>query len=110
MAEDAVWRGQAGMSVVSYWEMGVLASKRRLPRLDVRAVRGRIARSGLAVIPVDEEIAVRAATLDDLGFPVDDPADRFIAATAMVLEADLLTTDRVLLEWDGPMRTIDARA
>lgn len=110
LAEDAVLRGQAGMSVVSYWEMGVLASKQRLPNLDVRALRARIARTGLAVIPLDEEMAVRAATLDDLGFPADDPADRFISATAMVLEADLLTTDRVLLEWDGPMRTIDARA
>lgn len=110
LAEDAVLRGQAGMSVVSYWEMGVLASKQRLPRLDVRVLRGRISRSGLAVIPLDEEIAVRAATLDDLDFPVDDPADRFITATAMALGADLLTTDAVLLEWDGPISTIDARA
>ena len=98
------------MSVVSYWEMGVLASKQRLPSLDVHVLRARIARSGLAVIPLDEEIAVRATTLDDLDFPVDDPADRFISATAMVLGADLLTTDAILLEWDGPMSTVDARA
>ncbi len=110
LAEDAVLRGQAGMSVVSYWEMGVLASKQRLPNLDVHVLRARIARSGLAVIPLDEEIAVRAATLDDLDFPVDDPADRFISATAMVLGADLLTTDAILLEWVGPMSTVDARA
>ena len=110
MAEDAVLRGQAGMSVVSYWEMGVLAAKGRLPGLDIRAVRARISESGLLVISVDEEIAVRTAALDELGFPEDDPADRFIVATAMTWGADLLTTDRRLLAWDGPLRIIDARS
>jgi len=41
--------------------------------------------------------------------PEDDPADRFIVATAMAWGADLLTTDRTLLEWNGPLPTVDAR-
>lgn len=110
LAEEAVLSRQAGISVICYWEMGILAAKGRLPRLDVRAIRARISQSGLLVIPVDEEIAVRAAALDEIGFPEDDPADRFIVATAMAWGAELLTTDRRLLDWDGPLRTIDARS
>lgn len=80
-----------------------------IPGLDVRAIRARISHTGLLVIPVDEEITVRAAALDEHGFPEDDPADRFIVATAMAWGADLLTTDRTLLEWNGPLPTLDAR-
>lgn len=61
---------------------------------------------GLVEIPLDGEIGLAAAHLDDLH---GDPADRFILATAQTNDAVLLTADRRLLDWPGRLRRHDAR-
>lgn len=38
-----------------------------------------------------------------------DPADRMIVATAMALDATLVTADESLLDWEGTVRMVDAR-
>lgn len=61
--------------------------------------------SGFREIVLGGEIAVLAATLPDLH---RDPADRFLVATALSINATLLTADRKLLAWSGPLRRLDA--
>ena len=62
---------------------------------------------GLSEIPVDGLTAVQAGELD---WEHGDPADRIIVATAMRLGLSLLTADRKILSWRGPVTLIDARA
>jgi PIN domain nuclease of toxin-antitoxin system len=72
------WRGRIAFKTqATEW----LTDVRRLPELTVH--------------PVTAEIAERAGGLGDV-FPVD-PADRIIAATALVLGAALITHDAKLL-------------
>lgn len=52
--------------------------------------------AGLIEIAIDGEIAMVAATLESLH---KDPADRFIAATAIAGRATLITADERLLKW-----------
>jgi len=54
-------------------------------------------------VPVDNDIALRAARLPD--FLHRDPADRIIAATAQGLGAVLVTGDQRLLAYDR-VRTV----
>lgn len=60
---------------------------------------------GLIEIPVDGEMGIMAAQLDLHG----DPADRIIAATALLKSAVLITADAVLLDWTNPLERFDAR-
>lgn len=67
--------------------------------------RERLLNGGLNEIAVDGAIGVRAGLLPDLH---GDPADRIIVATAMDGH-QLVTADRRLLNWDGPIDRVDAR-
>lgn len=62
---------------------------------------------GVGEIPLDGEIALRAAGL--AGFHAD-PGDRFIAATAASRGAILLTSDGSILSWPGQLLRHDAGA
>ena len=59
---------------------------------------------GLIEIPVDGEIGIRANELPDFHA---DPADRLIVATALGGH-QLVTADRQLLSWPGPLSRLDA--
>lgn len=85
---------QAGLAAISLWEIAMLWERRRielpeplLPWLD-RALQ----RPRLRLIPLDQKIAARSASLSMHG----DPADRLIAATAIELDCPLATVDRRL--------------
>ncbi len=94
-------------SAASFWEVAVLAVKKRIS-LDRPVVQWRIdaLRSGIEEVPLNGEIAVEAVMLPDLH---GDPGDRFIAATAIRMQASLVTSDARLLAWKGPLVCIDAR-
>lgn len=65
--------------------------------------------AGLGVIDIDRDLMLRATSLD---WPHGDPADRMLVATAMVHDLDLITADRVILEFARANRVvsvIDAR-
>ena len=92
--------GDAGndlwLSPISVWEAIVLAEKGRLV-LDLGPVEG--IRDALRALPVREaaltrEVALVSRTVD---LPHQDPADRFIAATAKVYGLTLVTQDARLL-------------
>jgi PIN domain nuclease of toxin-antitoxin system len=91
--------GGVYLSSISCWEVGMLVKKRRL-RLAVSTDEW-IARSGalpfLHFVPVDNQIFLRSL---DLAGPLhDDPADRVIVATALVLGMPLITRDRRLQDY-----------
>ena len=72
----------------------------------VSSFRRRVLAGGANEIPVTGAIGIAAVTLPDLH---GDPADRIIVATALAHDATLLTADRQLLGWSGPLKRHDAR-
>ncbi len=48
--------------------------------------------------PLTHEIALKSEDLP--GYRATDPADRFLAATALVERLALATLDRAMLDWD----------
>lgn len=107
--EEGWETGSVGVSVVTFWEVAVLAEKRKLI-LGCEPARWRRDRldDGLRELPLQGAEAVRAATLGRDGFH-NDPADRFIVATALVCGHTLLTADRAILDWGGDLRCVDVR-
>lgn len=105
---DRLWPlGQVTVSAISFWEIGMLQARRRL-RLPVSVAEWRDAllSAGVVELPLDGAMAVRALDLAGLH---DDPADRFIAATALLHGAALVTADDRLLDWGGALKRYDAR-
>ncbi len=104
--DRALQEGDAAVSAISFWEIALLHEKRRLTLLrDISAWRQTLLQEGLAEIPVDGEIGIRANELADFHA---DPADRLIVATALAGGHQLVTADRLILAWPGPLRRLDA--
>ncbi len=104
--ERALQTGDAVISAISFWEVGMLIRKGRLDfRLDLDAWRQDLLDQGLVEIPVDGRTAARAGLLPNMH---GDPADRLIVATALVGDHQLVTADRRILEWPGLLRRLDA--
>jgi PIN domain nuclease of toxin-antitoxin system len=91
--ENELW-----LSPISVWEILMLAQKERIdlggmdPQKWVRHI--------LSVLPIKEaplihEVAIQSRQID---LPHQDPADRFIMATAIVYELLLMTADQKLIE------------
>lgn len=106
VADEALLESRLAVSAVSFWEVAMLVRRRRI-ELETSTARWHheLLRSGLIEIPLDGETAIAAINLPDLH---SDPADRFIAAAAIISEARLVTADRRLLNWSGPLECIDA--
>ncbi len=85
------------ISPVSVWELGLLAARGRI-QLD-RAYRKWLElahrRLPLQEANLTREVALQSTELD---LPHKDPADRFLAATAMVYGLRLVTVDQRLAE------------
>ena len=84
------------VSSISLWEIALLLERGRL-RVTVDPTTWLTALQSLPFvnwIPVDNAIALRSVNLER--FPHRDPADRFIAATALATGATLVTGDRRL--------------
>ncbi|HEX9823438.1 MAG TPA: type II toxin-antitoxin system VapC family toxin [Actinomycetota bacterium] len=93
-------RADCWLSPISVWEVGTLARRRRIrlsaPFLDWT-------REALRKLPLQEaEITVEVAlATDEVDANVTDPADRFLAATAVVYDLTLLTVDGRLTRAKG---------
>ena len=92
--EHEIW-----LSPISIWETIVLAEKGRLELLPnpVSWVRQALEKSAAKEAPINSEVAIKSRELD---LPHQDPADRFLAATAVIYGLHLATLDRVLLAAD----------
>ncbi len=103
-------RGQVAVSPISFFEIGVLNQKKRLPaEIDVALLWLSASTSGIKEAPLDIQAGIRAASLHEEGFPTSDPIDRLLVATALSEGWELATIDRAILTWNGPLQTLDAR-
>lgn len=97
----------AFVSAISFWEIALLQRKKRLPfSIPVSVWRRRVLEFGIEEVAPDGETYIRAAELSDFHA---DPADRILAATALALDATLVTADRKILEWPGSLKRLNAR-
>ncbi len=85
------------ISPVSVWEALLFAEKGRvgLAPDPWSWIRMALATRPMREFPLTHNVALRSRSVR---LPHDDPADRFIAATAMVHDLTLVTADRTLLE------------
>ena len=103
--DRALASNELAASAISFWEAGLLKARGRIA-LDEEVGQWRqiLLREGLVEIPVEGDIAIRAAALENFH---RDPADRTIVATAQGGH-QLLTADRRILDWPGPLNRLDA--
>lgn len=104
---QAAWDTEGlAVSAISFWECEMLhsAGRLRFPTSPTQW-RSELLAAGLIELPVDGEIALLSVRLD---LPHKDPADRFIAATAILKGAALMTADVKLLQWKHPLKRHDA--
>lgn len=104
---------EAGLcvSAISIWEIGMLFRKPPPRRLVYDGGLGALiakirSRSKFVEVPLSIQIA---AAVDDLAETLHpDPADRFLVATAQVLDIPIMTRDRAILAYakTGAVRAI----
>ena len=93
-------RSELWLSPISVWELLLLVEKGRV-RLDRPAedwIKEALVSSPLRDAPLNREVAIESRRLR---LPHEDPADRFIAATARVYELTLITADERLFRIHG---------
>jgi PIN domain nuclease of toxin-antitoxin system len=106
LTQQAAAEKELAISAVSFWEIALLITKRRLrPPDTAKEMRRQILGAGATELPLTGEIAILAGELEGLHA---DPDDRFIAATAVVHDAMLVTADDRLLQWRHSVRRHNA--
>lgn len=101
----ALGQNTAAVSAISFWEVGMRLQKGQINLgLSLDAWRKALLEVGLIEIPIDGGIAVKAGLLEDIH---GDPADRIIVATALEGHT-LVTADRRILNWPGPLARMNA--
>jgi PIN domain nuclease of toxin-antitoxin system len=99
--------GNVAVSAITFWEVAMLHDKGRLTLLqDIESWRTSLLNDGLIEIPVDGAIGIKANSLTDFHA---DPADRIIVATALQGH-QLVSEDRLILDWPGPLHRLRATA
>ncbi len=109
LIDAAAANGEAALSSITFLEVATLAERGRIS-VDAEELYRYVIQNGIRVIPLDARMAMRAGRLPGEGYPGRDPADRMIVATAILAGCDLITMDREMIAWNGPLRVIDARA
>lgn len=107
LADEALGEEELWVSAISFCVVAVLVTFGTLTlRLPTPRWRRELLDLGVREWPVDGMTAIRAVELRDFH---KDPGDRLIVATALALGAALMTSDRKILAWSGPLDRIDAR-
>jgi len=97
---------QVAISAISFWEIAMLTTKRRLRNLKSASdQRIKILGAGIRELPLNGEVCLLAGELENLHA---DPADRLIAASAIAFNATLMTADERLLRWRHGMQRQNA--
>jgi len=106
LADD---RNQLWLSPISIWEFLLLAERGRVRVRDGNApsdwVEAALSRVPMHDAPLSREVAIRSRSVR---LEHEDPADRFLAATADVYELRLVTADDRVLRGKG-FRTLANR-
>jgi PIN domain nuclease of toxin-antitoxin system len=94
---DAYQSGELYLSAISIWEMAMLEKMNRIAFHQPLGLWLKQALKGIKVIPIDAEIALESVQLPNCEHK--NPADRFILATARVLNGQLMTHDKKLIDY-----------
>lgn len=106
MADKALAQECLVVSAISFWEIALLVAKNRIKSIDSAAeTREQVLNAGVLELPLTGDIAMRAVELGNLP---DDPADRFIMASAIIHNAILMTADVQLLNWKHTVKRVNA--
>ena len=93
------------LSAANVWEIVIkhAAGKLRLPGEPVAYLRGRLAQTPAAILPITHEHALQLALL-----PLHhrDPFDRILIAQATVEGITLLTADPIVARYPGPIKKV----
>jgi PIN domain nuclease of toxin-antitoxin system len=83
------------ISSISFWEFIILVEKGRISisKPVDEWIKDAVYDPNIKELPIDREIAIKSR---EIYLPHQDPADRFIAATAFIHEMTLITSDRQL--------------
>ncbi len=97
--EQTAFTAPLGVSVISVWEIALLASKGRIGLgMPVHEwVESALNRPGFMLMGLDPGIAIESCNLPG-GFHAD-PADRFLVATARLMNAVIVTRDKRILKY-----------
>ncbi len=97
--EQTAFAAPLGVSVISVWEIALLASKGRIGLgMPVHEwVESALNRPGFMRIGLEPEIAIESCNLPG-GFHAD-PADRFLVATARLKNTVIVTRDKRILKY-----------
>ena len=106
LADQALEDERLLVSAISFWEVALLFTKRRLVIEQSPAeLRLQLLDAGVTELAITGSIGIRAV---ELGRLHNDPADRLIVATAIVHGAALMTADSALLRWAHELPRQDA--
>ncbi len=95
------------VSAITFWEVAMLASKGRLTLdLPIEIWRKQLIEKGLVELPMDGNIGIKAAELEEFH---GDPSDRIIVATALSTGSLLVTADKKILAWNGLSQKLNAQ-
>ncbi len=99
---DAAFRQDTlAVSAITFWEASVLHRKGRMRLPEVQTWRSSLLAMGLIEIPLEGKTGIASSDLTEFH---PDPADRFIVATAIQLNATLVSADQRILASTGAVR------
>ncbi len=87
------------VSAISVWEIGMQVAKGRITLSSpvTHWISTSVAQANLRLQALDADIALESTLLP--GNPHGDPADRFLVATARVLNLELVTHDQKIIDY-----------
>ena len=96
---EAMQAGELLFSAVSAWEIGLLAAREHIAlAMPVQTWLDRLAQKpGIRIIALDAQTALNSTLLPQPF--AQDPADRFLVASARALNAPLVTRDKRILDY-----------
>lgn len=90
-------------SAASLWEIAIKRSRFAGFAYDPREIRSQMLANGYEELPVEGK---HALAIDSLPAIHKDPFDRILIAQAVVEGVTLLTDDRVVAQYPGPVRKV----
>jgi PIN domain nuclease of toxin-antitoxin system len=99
LIKDAMQRSDLLFSAVSAWEIGLLVAKGHLRlSVPVQTWIDRLGQKpGVRIVPLDAATALNSTMLPEPF--VQDPADRFLVASARAFNTALVTRDKRILDY-----------
>jgi|SRR5271168_27029 len=91
-------------SAASLWEVAIKQDlKKQTFQIDARLLRRGLLENGYSELPISSDHAIAISALPNLH---KDPFDRLLVAQATVEGITLLTVDKILARYPGPIRKV----